>query len=148
MVFTDFEISLKITILGDTMITVLKSKIHRIPVTQADLNYEGSISISSRLMEVAKIRPYEKLQVVNINNGERFETYAIAHEDDSETYGRFVGVNGAGARLVQPGDLLIIMSYVMVDDSYLSENYEPIVLLSDEYGTVTVRGKCVNCLYG
>lgn len=130
------------------MITVLKSKIHRIAVTQADLNYEGSISISKRLMDVAEIRPYEKVQVVNINNGERFETYAIVHEDDHQSYGTHIGVNGAGARLVQPGDLLIIMSYVMVDDAYLSENYEPIVLLRNNNGTITLGDMCVNCLYG
>lgn len=117
-------------------------------MTQADLNYEGSISISKRLMDVAKIRPYEKVQVVNINNGERFETYAITHEDDALTYGGHIGVNGAGARLVQPGDLLIIMSYATVDDVYLSENYEPIVLLTNKNGTITYGDMCVNCLYG
>lgn len=132
MVFTDFEISLKITILGDTMITVLKSKIHRIPVTQADLNYEGSISISSFLMTMANISPYERVQVVNINNGERFETYAIPVYDENyfdPLWGRFIGVNGAGARLVQPGDLLIIMTYEIVEKSLVTNGlHEPIVL--------------------
>ena len=88
-------------------ITVLKSKIHRATVTGANLDYEGSISIDKSLMKVANILPYELVHVVNINNGARFETYAI--EDKAGEGG--ICLNGAAARLGQPGDLIIILSY-------------------------------------
>ncbi len=86
-------------------VTVLKSKIHRATITGADLNYEGSISIDKALMKAAKIIPYELVHVVNINNGARFETYAIEGKPGEIT------LNGAAARLGQPGDLVIILSY-------------------------------------
>jgi aspartate 1-decarboxylase len=86
-------------------ITVLKSKIHRATITGADLNYEGSISIDKKLMKAANILPYELVHVVNINNGQRFETYAIDGEAGEIT------LNGAAARLGQAGDLVIILSY-------------------------------------
>jgi aspartate 1-decarboxylase len=99
--------------------------------------------------------PFEKVQVVNINNGERFETYAIPVEDkwDSPNFGSFIGVNGAGARLVQPGDLLIIMSYQTVTSKFLDdENYEPIVLTcntkSDGFIAVSDKHTCINCPLG
>ncbi|MBM3214677.1 aspartate 1-decarboxylase [Candidatus Poribacteria bacterium] len=90
---------------------MLKSKIHRATVTQADLHYEGSITIDADLLEAADILPFERVQVLNVNNGERFETYAI--EGGPGT----ICVNGAAARLVQPGDLVLILSYQMVDDT-------------------------------
>jgi aspartate 1-decarboxylase len=86
-------------------VTVLKSKIHRASITGADLNYEGSISIDKELMETANILPYELVHVVNINNGQRFETYAIGGAPGEIT------LNGAAARLGQKGDLVIILSY-------------------------------------
>lgn len=83
-------------------------------------------------MTMANISPYERVQVVNINNGERFETYAIPVYDENyfdPLWGRFIGVNGAGARLVQPGDLLIIMTYEIVEKSLVTNGlHEPIVL--------------------
>jgi aspartate 1-decarboxylase len=94
-------------------ITVLKSKIHRATITGADLNYEGSISIDKKLMEAAEIVPYELVQVVNLNNGERFETYAI---EEAAGSGK-VCLNGPAARLGQVGDLVIIISYCMVQFS-------------------------------
>ena len=89
-------------------VTVLKSKIHRASITGADLNYEGSISIDKKLMKAANILPYELVHVVNINNGARFETYAIEGKPCEIT------LNGAAARLGQPGDLVIILSYCML----------------------------------
>ncbi len=88
-------------------ITVLKSKIHRATVTGADLNYEGSISIDKELLSAADIMTYEKVQVVNLNNGARFETYVIEGQAGSGE----VTLNGPAARLGQTGDLIIILSY-------------------------------------
>jgi aspartate 1-decarboxylase len=88
-------------------ITILKSKIHRATITGADLNYEGSISIDKKLLEAANILPYELVQVVDINNGQRFETYAI---EDEPGRGQ-IKLNGAAARLGHVGDLIIILSY-------------------------------------
>lgn len=88
-------------------ITVLKSKIHRATVTGADLNYEGSISIDKELLSAASIMTYEKVQVVNLNNGARFETYVIEGEAGTGE----VMLNGPAARLGQTGDLIIILSY-------------------------------------
>lgn len=84
-----------------------KSKIHRATVTQAELHYEGSITVDGALLEAADILPGEKIQVVNIANGARFETYTIAGARDTGV----VCVNGAAARLVQPGDLVILITY-------------------------------------
>lgn len=89
-----------------------KSKIHRAVVTRADLDYEGSIAIDTDLLKAADVLPYEMVQVYDINNGERFETYAIPAEAGSGT----LCVNGAAARLVQPGDLLIVLSYTLMDE--------------------------------
>jgi len=106
---------------------MLKSKIHRATVTDANLNYEGSITIDTDLLELADIKPYEQVFVVNINTGARFETYAIVgpagHGD--------MCLNGAAARLAQPGDLIIVMSYAEYAESDL-ETFEPIVVHVDE----------------
>ena len=88
----------------------LKSKIHRATVTEANLNYVGSITIDAALLELAEIQPYEKVSVVNINNGQRFETYAMEGAAGSGV----ICLNGAAARLCQAGDLVIIMSYCTV----------------------------------
>ncbi len=106
---------------------MLKSKIHRARVTEADLNYVGSITLDTCLMEAADILPNEQVHVLNINNGERFETYATEGERDSGV----VCINGAAARLVQIGDPVIIISYrLMVDD--LAREFEPKIVLVDE----------------
>jgi len=89
-----------------------KSKIHRATVTQAELHYEGSITVDGALLEAADILPGEKIQVVNIANGARFETYTIAGARNSGV----VCVNGAAARLVQPGDLVILITYCHLSD--------------------------------
>ncbi|MFC1913865.1 aspartate 1-decarboxylase [Chloroflexota bacterium] len=92
---------------------MLKSKIHRACVTDANIDYEGSITIDKRLMEAADILPYERVEVLNINNGARFSTYAI---EGKEGYGD-ICLNGAAARLAVKGDLVIILSYCHIDES-------------------------------
>lgn len=92
--------------------TMCKGKIHRATVTQANLNYVGSITIDADLLEAADIYPYEKVQVVNINNGSRFETYALAGARGSGV----ICMNGAAARLAAEGDLVIIISYAQYDE--------------------------------
>ena len=89
-----------------------KSKIHRAKVTEKNLNYEGSITIDEELMKKADLLENELVQVVNINNGERFETYVIKGERGSGT----IGLNGAAARLAEPGDLVIIISYALFSE--------------------------------
>jgi len=91
---------------------MLKSKIHRARVTQVDLDYEGSITIDRSLMEAGDILPFERVEVLNINNGARFSTYAIEGEANTG----IIGVNGAAARLVARGDIVIIISYCQVPD--------------------------------
>jgi len=92
-------------------IEVLKSKIHRVTVTDANLNYIGSITIDADLMDAANLIEYEKVHILNNNNGERFETYVIRGERGSGT----ICLNGAAARRVQPGDVVIILSYAQID---------------------------------
>jgi aspartate 1-decarboxylase len=108
------------------IIEVLKSKIHRTRVTQAELNYVGSITIDEALMEAANIIPNEKVQVVNNNNGERFETYVIKGERNSGT----VCLNGAAARLAQVGDIVIIMSYAWMEQEE-ARRHQPILVFPD-----------------
>jgi aspartate 1-decarboxylase len=103
-----------------------KSKIHRATVTGADLNYEGSITIDALLMEAADIVEYERVQVVNINNGARFETYAMRGEPGSGA----IVLNGAAARLAHPGDQVIIISYATYEASEL-EDFEPRLVFVD-----------------
>lgn len=91
---------------------MLKSKIHRATVTDANLHYEGSISIDEKLMEEANMVAYEKVEIYNVNNGARFSTYIIKGKRNSGT----ICLNGAAARKVAKGDLVIIATYVMVDD--------------------------------
>jgi aspartate 1-decarboxylase len=105
---------------------ILKSKIHRATVTDANLNYTGSITIDPVLMRLADIREYEKVHVVNINNGARFETYAILGKPESGE----VCVNGAAARLVHVGDIVIIMTFAHLDEREL-EAHSPKVLKVD-----------------
>ncbi|MDD3194344.1 MAG: aspartate 1-decarboxylase [Paludibacter sp.] len=92
-------------------VTVLKSKIHRASVTEANLNYIGSITIDEDLMSAANLIANEKVTIVNNNNGARFETYVITGERGSG----MICINGAAARLVQPGDVIIIMAYAMME---------------------------------
>ena len=109
------------------IIEILKSKIHRVKVTQAELNYVGSITIDEDLLDAAHIIPNEKVQIVNNNNGERFETYAIKGERGSG----MICLNGATARKVQVGDILIIMSYGSLPMEE-AKKYQPILIFPDD----------------
>ena len=106
--------------------TLCKSKIHRATITDANLNYKGSITIDEELMELADILPYEKVQVVNCNNGARLETYAMPGERGKGD----VCLNGAAARLGQPGDIVIIISYALMTDEE-ARGYEPRIVHVD-----------------
>lgn len=107
-------------------IEVLKSKIHRVTVTDADLNYIGSITIDRTLMEAAGLIEHEKVQILNNNNGERFETYVIAGEANSGT----ICLNGAAARRVQRGDIILILSYASMDFEE-AKRFKPTVIFPD-----------------
>ena len=107
-------------------IEVVKSKIHRVTVTEANLNYIGSITIDGALMEAANLIPTEKVSIVNNNNGERFETYVIKGEPGSGV----ICLNGAAARKVQPGDVVIIMSYALMDFEE-AKTFKPAVIVPD-----------------
>lgn len=111
---------------------MLKSKIHRATVTQAKLNYVGSITIDERLMEAAGIYEYEKVQIADVDNGSRFETYVIAGEADSGV----ICLNGAAARMVSAGDKVIIMSYAQMEPEEIKE-HPPKVVFVDEENKIT-----------
>lgn len=109
------------------LLKILRAKIHRATVTEANLNYVGSITIDKELLEQSGILPGEMVYIVNNNNGQRLETYVIEGERASGT----ICLNGAAARLVQPGDIIIIMSYALVNRDEAS-NLVPNVLVLDE----------------
>ena len=108
-------------------IQVLKSKIHRVKVTQADLNYIGSVTIDETLMDAANLIEHEKVQIVNVNNGERIETYVIKGKRNSGT----ICLNGPAARKVELGDLIIIISYATMDFEE-AKKYKPMVIFPNE----------------
>ncbi len=113
-------------------ITLLKSKLHRVRTTHAELDYEGSCAIDGHLLDVAGIREYEQIQIYNINNGERFTTYAIRGEDHSG----IISVNGAAAHKANPDDLLIIATYATMDEAE-AENFKPKMVYFDENNNIT-----------
>ena len=108
------------------LIEVVKTKIHRVTVTEANLNYMGSITIDEALMEAGNLIENERVQVVNNNNGERFDTYVIKGEKGSGT----ICLNGAAARKAQPGDIIIIMSYALMDFEE-AKKFKPAILFPD-----------------
>ncbi len=108
------------------LLTMMKGKIHRATVTQADLHYEGSISIDRDILDRADILPNEQVDILNITNGERFTTYAIDAPRGSKTF----GLNGAAARRVQLGDRIIIIAYCQME-AEKARNYKPSVVLLD-----------------
>lgn len=108
------------------LLTMFKSKIHRATVTEANLNYVGSITIDEDLLDAAGILPGEKVQIVNNNNGERLETYTIPGARGSGV----ICLNGAAARRVQPGDIVIIIAYCMIDATE-ARNFKPNVVILD-----------------
>ncbi|WNJ16187.1 aspartate 1-decarboxylase [Pontibacter sp. G13] len=109
------------------LLNIFKSKIHRVKVTQAELNYVGSITIDPNLLEAAGIYEGEKVQIVNINNGERLETYTIKGERGSG----MICLNGPAARKVQVGDTIIVISYAQMTPEE-AENYQPTIVFPDE----------------
>ena len=107
-------------------LTMLKAKIHRARVTQCDMNYEGSISIDQDWLDQVGILPNEQVDVLNINTGARFTTYAISADRGSKT----IGINGAAARLAQPDDLVIILAYAQMDE-VAARVHNPVVFLAE-----------------
>jgi aspartate 1-decarboxylase len=114
------------------LVTLLKAKLHRATVTQADLDYEGSIAIDRDLLDASGILPHEQVDVLNVTNGERFTTYAIEAPRGSRT----IGVNGAAARRVQKGDKVIIVTYGLLPAEE-ARNYAPAVVLLGEGNEIT-----------
>lgn len=104
---------------------MLKSKLHRLIVTETNVNYEGSITVDKKLLEASDILPGERVQVVNLNNSERFETYAIAGGAG------VVCLNGAAARLAEPGDRIIVIAYASIDEKEIKA-HKPRVIMVDE----------------
>jgi len=115
---------------------MLKSKLHRVTVTQAELHYEGSCAIDEDLLDAADIREYQQIELWNVTNGERFTTYAIRAERGSGT----VSVNGAAARRAAPGDLLIVASFAAYNEVELAK-YEPDLVYVDAKNRITHRSR-------
>ncbi|MCF7753303.1 MULTISPECIES: aspartate 1-decarboxylase [Paenibacillus] len=109
------------------LLSLMKSKLHRATVTEANLNYVGSITIDQGLMEATNLLPNEKVQVVNINTGDRLETYVISGERGHGD----ICLNGAAARLVQPGDKVIIISYGLMTEVEAQNHYPVVAVLND-----------------
>ena len=107
--------------------TLLNGKIHRATVTEADLNYVGSVTIDQDILDAANIAVHEKVQIVNNNNGARFEAYTIAGQRGSGV----ICLNGAAARMVQTGDVVIIMSYVQVSNDELAQHRPNVVIMGE-----------------
>jgi aspartate 1-decarboxylase len=114
------------------MRTMLKSKIHRARVTDGNIAYEGSITIDKKLMEAADILPYEEVHILNINNGARFQTYAIEGQENSGE----ICLNGAAARLVARGDIVIILTYHAVPEEEVRD-YHPRLIYVDAQNRIT-----------
>ncbi|MCR8964536.1 aspartate 1-decarboxylase [Brevibacillus halotolerans] len=111
--------------------TMMTAKIHRATVTEANLNYVGSITIDKEILDALDLLPNEKVQIVNNNNGERLETYIIEGEPGSGV----ICLNGAAARLVQPGDVVIIIAYAMMTDEQ-ARKHKPKVAIMDEHNKI------------
>jgi len=109
------------------IITVCKSKIHRATVTEANLHYEGSLTVDMDLMDAAKMIPYQQVSVVNVNNGARLETYLIEGKRGSGV----ICLNGAAARLGHAGDIIIIIAYGMLSETEIPGGYHPVVVHVD-----------------
>ena len=113
-------------------LNVLKAKIHRVTVTHAELHYEGSCAIDGRLLDISGIREYEMVHIYNVNNGQRFATYAIRGEEGSGV----ISVNGAAAHLAQPGDLVSISAYGICDEADAA-SYKPTLVYVDRHNHLT-----------
>lgn len=117
-------------------VIICKSKIHRARVTNCDLDYEGSLEIDINLMKEAGILPYEKIQVVNITNGERLETYAIPGKPDS----RILRLNGAAAHKGKPGDIITVMSFGIFSEEEASSVVPKIIVLNETNNIIDRKG--------
>ncbi len=115
--------------------TMLKSKLHRVTTTHADLHYEGSCAIDDNLLDAANIREYEQIDIWNVNNGERFTTYAIRGERGSG----IISVNGSAARRAAPGDILIIASFAVYNEIEL-DKHEPTLIYVDAQNRIARTG--------
>lgn len=115
--------------------TMLKSKIHRAVVTDANLNYVGSITIDQNILDAVDILVNEKVHIVNNNNGERFETYVISGEAGSGQ----ICLNGAAARLVQPGDIVIIMAYAMLNENEVNTYHPRVAIMNADNSIAEVQ---------
>ena len=118
--------------------TMLKSKLHRVTVTQSELHYEGSCAIDEDLLDAADIKEYQQIDIYNVNNGERFTTYAIRAQRGSGA----ISVNGAAARLASPGDLLIIATYASYNEVEL-QKFEPVLVYVDARNRIMNRKHCI-----
>ena len=118
--------------------TMLKSKLHRVTVTQSELHYEGSCAIDEDLLDAADIKEYQQIDIYNVNNGERFTTYAIRAQRGSGT----ISVNGAAARLAAPGDLLIIATYASYNEVEL-QKFEPDLVYVDARNRIMNHKHCI-----
>lgn len=119
-------------------LTLLKAKIHRATVTHAELHYEGSCAIDGRLLDLSGIREYERIEIYNINNGERFATYAIRGEDGSG----MISVNGAAAHKASPGDLVIICAYGSCDEAEAAK-FKPTLVYVDRDNAMTHTNRSI-----
>ena len=117
------------------MLNLLKCKIHRATVTDADLNYEGSISIDPKLIEAAGLREFERVEIYNCNNGERFATYVIFGKDGE------ICLNGAAARLVHRGDLVIIAAYASMDEAAVAKHKPALVFVDEKNRISTIKNR-------
>jgi aspartate 1-decarboxylase len=108
--------------------TMLKAKLHRARVTHSKLDYEGSCAIDGKILDFSGIREYEQIQIYNINNGERFTTYAIRAEEDSGVF----SINGAAARLACPGDLIIVCTYALLDQHEVVKHKPTLVYFNEK----------------
>ncbi|MFV2061752.1 MAG: aspartate 1-decarboxylase [Gammaproteobacteria bacterium] len=112
--------------------TMLKAKLHRATVTHSELEYEGSCAIDGKLLDTAGILEYERIEIYNVTNGERFSTYAIRAQENSG----IISVNGAAAHKADPGDIIIIAAYVVLTQQELA-NYKPTLVYVDENNQIT-----------
>ena len=113
------------------ILTMLKAKIHRARVTQCDLHYDGLITIDTALLDATGILPYEQVDVLNVNNGARFTTYVT----EGERRSGIISVNGAAARLAEPGDEVIICAYGQMEPEY-ARDYQPVVIRMNSDNTI------------
>lgn len=117
------------------LLTMMKSKIHRATITEANLNYEGSMTVDRDLMDAAQMIPYEQIHVLNVNTGDRFVTYVIEGERGSGE----ICLNGAAARMGHPGDLIIAITYAQMDAEE-AKDYKPCAVYVDEANKIVSTG--------